>query len=363
MLFHGRFPSEKAAALFADKSAQAFAALDYNVTLLVPRRSGTGAKLERPYTLCYLPTIDLYGVPVVGEIAHRLSYFIFTLGVVWWLVRNAKKSSIIYSNEALPLLAASFLFPRTLYEMHDFPEQNVWMYTWLFRRAEFVLTTNTWKVTQLKERFKVPTKKIILERNAVDVDAFTSANSNEARRALSLPLDAKIVLYTGHLYSWKGVDVLAQAARELTSVEVYVVGGTPYDIGVFSAAHGDIKNLHIMGYRPHQDMPLWQAAADVLVLPNTAKETISMQYTSPMKLFEYMASERPIVASNIPSITDIISEKDAYLVEPDSAHALVGGIRQALTHAPEAHARALHARSKVLEHSWEKRARRIVNHF
>jgi glycosyltransferase involved in cell wall biosynthesis len=55
---------------------------------------------------------------------------------------------------------------------------------------------------------------------------------------------------------------------------------------------------------------MWQKAADALVLPNTAKEDISKYYTSPMKLFEYMASRRPIVATNIPSITEIINEEN-----------------------------------------------------
>lgn len=257
------------------------------------------------------------------------------------------------------MLLASFFFINTLYEVHDFPERSLWMYRALFKRARFILATNQWKATELARRFGVPQSKLLLERNAVDVDAFAPQDKLQARTLLKLPPSVKVALYTGHLYVYKGVDTLAGAARLLPEVQVYVVGGTPADVQAYKQKYADVESLHVVGHVPHHEVPLWQAAADVLVLPNSGKEALSAQYTSPMKLFEYMASERPIVASAVPSVTEVVSDRSAYIVEPDNARALADGVVAALGDT----SRAASARQLVLEHTWDKRAERILSHF
>ncbi len=105
-------------------------------------------------------------------------------------------------------------------------------------------------------------------------------------------------------------------------------------------------------------MPLWQSAADVLVLPNTAKEAISRDYTSPMKLFMYMASGVPIVATDLPSVVDVVGKDMATIVPPDDPEALAFGIERALT--KEADGKVTRAKAWVSHHTWERRAERIL---
>lgn len=357
ILFHGRFPSEKAAALFADKSADAFAAQGCRVTLVVPRRRGRGRGLDAAYKTVYVPTLDFFGVPILTHAAYRISYAAFSLSAIFWLLRHTKADAFIVSNEALPLLCASFFFRRTLYELHDFPERSLWLYRALFNRVGRILSTNMLKKKALVERWGISPEKIFMERNAVDVERFAPQPKTAARDRLGLLRDGRLVLYTGHLYSWKGVDTLAEACAYMPDVSVYVVGGTDYDLAQFKKKYGGVPNLHIVGRVPHEEIPLWQAAADVLVLPNTAREDISAQYTSPMKLFEYMASGRPIVASALPSVTELLSANNAFLFDPDNPRALADAVGTALRDGAE---RAAHAREDVREHTWEKRAARIL---
>ncbi len=122
---------------------------------------------------------------------------------------------------------------------------------------------------------------------------------------------------------------------------------------------GNQGHIRIVGHRPHAEVPLWQRAADILVLPNTAKEAISRFYTSPMKLFEYMASGTPIVASDLPSVTEILTSERGVLVEPDNPKALASAIGRALADE-QAAARAGRAQAWVAEHTWAKRAARIL---
>src|SRR5262249_46193853 len=149
----------------------------------------------------------------------------------------------------------------------------------------------------------------------------------EARKRLGLSTDLRMVVYTGHLYSWKGVDTLAEAARLLSDdIRIFVVGGTPDDIRNFRQICTGVANLSIVGHRNHAQVPIWQKSADVLVLPNTARENISKYYTSPMKLFEYMASGRPIVATDLPSIMEILNRDMAFICKPDDAAAMAAAI-------------------------------------
>lgn len=372
LVFHGRFPSEKAASIFVAKSAEAFAEQGIQVTLIVPRRRRVSTddpyqyyNIKNNFQIIYIPTIDLFGVPLLSKIAFYVSLITFSKLSFFYLLFTAKKNDIIYSNETLPLLLASLRFPQTFYEVHDFPEKKKIFYGLLFSRIKWILVTNKWKLKKIEEEFKQAKGKTFLERNAVEIEEFDiNVTKENARKKLGLPLDKKIVMYTGHLYSWKGVDTLAQAARNLPEdIRVIFVGGTEGDIVRFKNTYSEILTVMIVGSRPHKEIPLWQKAADVLVLPNTAKEDISKYYTSPMKLFEYMASKRPIIASNIPSITEILNGENAILVEPDNEKSFTDGIIKVLRDYKLSEHIAAQAFKDVSLHSWQARAKRIIRYI
>jgi hypothetical protein len=122
-------------------------------------------------------------------------------------------------------------------------------------------------------------------------------------------------------------------------------------IAVIGAEEKDIPELHrlypdsmFIPFRPYKEVADNQAAADVLLLPNTGQNAMSARYTSPLKLFTYMASGIPIVASDIPSVREIVDDASALLVAPDDAEALAEGIIYTLQHAEQACVQSTHAR-------------------
>lgn len=366
LVYHGRFPAEKAAALFAARSVHAFNAVGIPTTLVAPRRLGrsrTSAQkyyeLPAPINVIYLPTVDVFWIPGLQRLAFLISYTVFSIAVVLYALTRVAKNELVYTNEAFPAFLSALAGKRVVYEVHDFPEQTLWLYRAVCKHVERIIATNAWKKGELVSRFGVSEEKITVELNAVDLKQFARSESREeARIQLGLPADAPIVLYTGHLYSWKGADTLAEAASYVPDAAFYFVGGTEEDVRRFKGAHTG-PTIHVMGHQPHALIPVWQRAAHVLVLPNSGAARISSLYTSPMKLFEYMASRTPIVASDVPAVREVLSEEAGLLVAPDNAEALGMAIREVLTHPTEAVARAEVAYQQVSTHDWEARARRI----
>jgi len=169
--------------------------------------------------------------------------------------------------------------------------------------------------------------------------------------------------YAGHLYPWKGPDVLIAALERLPSVRGLVVGGL--------AGEQDLDRVRTLADRlvpgritfAGQVEPPRVAAllrqADVLVLPNTPSRA-SAAYTSPLKLFEYMASGRPIVASDLPALREVLRpDENAVLVEAGSAEALAAGLARVLGDAALASRLAVRARADVQDWTWDRRAERI----
>ena len=145
-----------------------------------------------------------------------------------------------------------------------------------------------------------------------------------------------LVGYAGHLYAWKGVDVLLEALAALPEVDGLIVGGHEREPDLARvkalaercgiAGPGDVHRPRRRRRRCRRS----SARADVLVLPNPAS-AISTRFTSPLKLFEYMAAGRPIVASDLPAIREVLTPtSNAVLVAPGDAAALAAGIRRVL---------------------------------
>jgi glycosyltransferase involved in cell wall biosynthesis len=173
----------------------------------------------------------------------------------------------------------------------------------------------------------------------------------------------RVVGYAGHLYPWKGPDVLVAALERLPGVRALVVGGLAGepDLGRVRAL-ADRTVPGRVEFAGQVDPPRVAALlrhADVLALPNTPGR-VSAAYTSPLKLFEYMASGRPIVASDLPALREVLRpDANAVLVEAGDASALAAGLARVLADAALAGRLAAQAREDVRAWSWDRRAERV----
>ncbi len=360
-----RMPTEKAHGLQIVKMCSAFARLGMEVELVAPFRFNHIAVdpfsyygVPRTFTIRRLFSIDLVRWGFLGFLIQSLSFYICALGyTLWRRMRRPGSACVIYSREELFLGIASFFIRGFFWEAHE--AKNSFLARRAARNAAGIVAISR----GLKEYYvgqNVAAEKIFVAPDGVDLKEFSlDISKEEARKKLDIPVETPTVVYTGHLYGWKGVDTLIGAAKKLPGVNVYLVGGIERDISAYRRK-GLPPHIHIVGQRPHSEIPLWLCAADVLVLPNSAKEAISRLYTSPIKLFEYMASGRPIVASDLPSIREILSDETAVFVASDNADALRDGIQKLLREKEFAATIAMNACREAGQYTWHKRAERII---
>ncbi len=358
-----RLPTEKAHGLQIMKTCEAFGKTGATVTLMVPTRRN--ALHEDPF-IYYGVTpnfkVSMQKAPdffTWGPFGFFLSTFLFSEAVHQTLeFRNA---DVIYSRDAFVLAQYIFLGKNLVYEAHTTPTS---ISKFVARRvSKVVVISQGLKLAYIKAG--VPQEKIIVAPDAIDLAAFAperaGAETKEAARVrLGLPLDRKIAMYIGRLDGWKGVETFCEAATHFpNNCMAVVIGGEPAQVAEFKKNYITAQ-IKFLGYRPYQELANNQIAADVLVLPNTAKDINSAKYTSPLKLFTYMASGVPIVASDLSSIREILTEDSAYFFVPDDAKLLAKKIAEATDHHELAATKALTARENVKNHTWESRAQTIL---
>lgn len=204
---------------------------------------------------------------------------------------------------------------------------------------------------------------ILVEHDGFDARRFEHPPARaSARAALNLPPSVPLVVYTGGLLEWKGVDLLVDVARALPDAYFVIAGGMDADVQRLRQRAGGLANVRIEGFQPPERVPLYLAAGDLGVVPNRSKPAISARYTSPLKVFESMAAGLPLVASDLPSLREILThERDAWLVAPDDVEALKAGIERLLGDAPLRAKLASALRARAPAHTWEARAQRILD--
>ncbi|MBI3305366.1 glycosyltransferase family 4 protein [Candidatus Parcubacteria bacterium] len=371
---NARIPTEKAHGIQIMKTAEAFAAAGVGVELVLPRRHNRFKGLDpfayyglnRRFPIRFLPSLDVTRLRLFGHPAFVLQQISFSFIVAVWLL--GQRADVYYFRD---LLAASW-FSRLCrrgavgVEIHSVSPRRARFYRALsFRVGRLVAISHGVQDALLV--CGVAAEKITVAPDGVDLASFErTLNRAEARTMLNLPAHAHLVVYAGNLFPWKGVDTLIEATPDLPEgTEVIFVGGSPDQLArarrfVQSRA---IDHVQFVGHQLPTDVPQYLAAADVLVLPTSAREPIGARFTSPLKLFEYMAVGRPIVASDVPSSREVLTGETAIFVRADSPSSLAEGIGRALRD-PEFSAKiSKKAHEVVKSYSWANRVRFILASF
>jgi len=173
------------------------------------------------------------------------------------------------------------------------------------------------------------------------------------------------ILYSGSFLRWKGVDVLLDAVDEWAGEgewRLVLCGGNRQDESriLDRIARSKVRErIEWMGFLDAHDLDRELRTASVAVLPNTA-EANSIHYTSPLKLFEYLAHGVPIVAADLPSLREILGRENAIFFTPGDPTALANALRNARADRALREGQRRKNRRLAREHTWAKRAEKIA---
>lgn len=347
-----RLPTEKAHGVQIMKTCEALVGCGHDVELLVPDRKTTILEdafsyygITRKFNIRRLPVWDTVQYGSIGFLFESLSF-----------ARAARRYlrgttfDILYGRDELVL--AQLKGPYA-WESH----------TGAWNIATRIIVRHAKRIIVISRGLRdfyiakgVPAGKISVAHDGVDLERFAHPQSKkEARMRLGLPIGTKIAMYIGRLDGWKGVDTLLDASKLLVDDVLFVIiGGEAAQVEKLSLRY---PNVRFLDFRPYRELSDNMAAADALILPNTGKNDISAKFTSPLKLFAYMASGIPIVASDLPSVREVLDESSAFLFRPDDAADLALGVRRALEAGS---AQATRALAEVKNYTWRRRAERIL---
>jgi len=374
-----RFPLERANGIQTIETCHALARRGHFVGLVV--RPDTQTPSRNPFEFYGLPLLARMSIeyaPVTGPpFARRAGYLAFAIG----RMLGASRADAVITRD-LGVASALLRVPRRLrppvvYESHGYapdvaaalpgmiPAANAPSATkvarlerreaFVWRNADGYVTITAGLADDLKQRLgERGTLAVVPDGTRIAVDPGRAIDDQQQGA----------VVYAGHLYAWKGVDVLLDALGQLGGVRGVIVGGYEKEPDLArlrerAARLGISDRVTFTGLVPPSAVAAYLRAARVLVLPNPAS-AISTRFTSPLKLFEYMAAGRPIVASDLPSIREVLRhEENALLVEPGNPTALAAGVRRLLEDRALADRLARAAMTDVQDYSWDRRAERL----
>ncbi|MFA6393952.1 MAG: glycosyltransferase family 4 protein [Patescibacteria group bacterium] len=342
------------------KMSEAFAKAGVEVELITGMKEADDEKIffyyniKNKFKIIKIPYFDLSAKGSSG-LNFLIRTISFLLSARLYLLD--KKYDLLYFRTSL----AGLFFNNFYLEVHQLPGRIRGWHKKTYKKAKRIIVLTKYLKKELIS-IGVDSAKIIVAPDGVDLEEFSlDFPGNDAKKRLPLLPEKKIIVYSGNIYyhDWKGVDVLLESLKYLENVICLLVGGDQAESKETNKRFGTDKVI-MTGQLAHREVPSYLKAADVLVLPNKKGNVTSEYYTSPLKLFEYMASGRPIVASDLPSLREILNNNNSVLINPNDPRALAEGIKKVLADQILAEKISARALSDVKKYTWQKRAEKII---
>ncbi len=376
---NARIPTEKAHGYQIAKMCEQYARQGMSVELIIPTKHNpitedlfTYYGIEKNYRVRKIYVPDCIRLSrFIGGYAYWLQTILFSLRV---LVMRLDDATVILTRHPEIVWIMKMKGRSVVYECHDWLEKKrEKIYLYFLRKADCIVTTNSY----IKKRFlehSFQEKDIIVAPNGIDLKVFALTLSKEEAVA-KLDVDeeikeklrkGKVLLYTGSYKTMgadKGIHDILEALALLEKYVYFVaVGGSEKDIAYYKKEAerlGVADKVYLLGRKDQKLLAVYQRAADVLLMPFPKKAHYEY-FMSPLKTFEYMASGVPIVASDLPSIGEVLDDTMCVFCESGNARDLAEKIRFVLANKEKAAGKAKRAFEKVKKYTWEKRAKNIL---
>jgi glycosyltransferase involved in cell wall biosynthesis len=352
----------------AEQATSTMAALGrrgVEVTALLPRgfgQAGIEAEALRAHYAVEGPFATRHvTVPLVRALPVRKGWFAGYVAAGGELPPH----DVVYTRNAATFMALALRGEQVVYDTHRAWPDHVPPLAPLFRaamkRAAFTgAVLHSDYARRSYARLGIDPARLRTVRNGFDPGRFTSAASPaEARRALGLPADRKLVVYTGHLGTLKGLgSVLELAARTPEALFLLVGSEGRGAVERRAARHA---NVQVLPWQPYDVAAQYMVAADVLLLPpSRVGLTLAGHTVLPLKLYGYLAAGRAVLAPDTPDVAELLAhEENAVLVPPGDPAAASSALASLLADDARRARLAAAARRTGQGLTWDARAEQL----
>jgi len=366
-------PSTTANSIQLMKVCQALAQENGAVCLWVPGKGAAGLRAEKlaeHYGLDAARSFDVRWL-TTWDIFRRYDFALNGL-------RQAQSwgADLIYTW--LPQAATRALAARlpVVLELHDRPTgicgpQLFRRFASLPGKKRLLVITQALK-SRLEQEYQVSFKpgEIQVAPNGTELEHYAHLpGAVEARRQLGLS-ERLTAVYTGHFYSGRGMQLLFGLAQALPDVNFLWVGGRAEDVAGWRRrlAGAGIRNVTLTGFIENRQLPLYQAAGEVLLMPYErviagSSGGNSAEICSPMKMFDYLACGRAILSSDLAVLHEVLNDTNAEFCPPEDLAAWTKTLLELLQDAPRRARLGEQARQDAARYTWRERARRALEGF
>jgi len=370
---HTRIPSKGANSVHLMRMCEAYANHNHSVTLLVSNNK------DRSITNCadvhaHYGVKNNFGIAKMPVPKSNVLRFA-TVGVGMPLYAKWKSPTLVHSrNLTSAWSCAKWMKLPTIYELHDAPDKSAKArnrFIELLRSPGLrgIVTITGALQDYIKPYLQECDVPVLIAPDGVTGGALLqNTDRQEERKNLGIAVQKKnLAVYTGHLYPGRGVELIINIARELADYEFLIVGGREHDIKRCKQLASDLSNINFLGFRPPSEIAQFQRAADVLLMPYADMVSIdgkgdTASFASPLKMFEYMGSGRPIVSSTLPVLSEILTNGENAIMVPYSDTAgWITSLRRLADNPEYGNTIAAAAFRDVEKYTWDKRASRILD--
>lgn len=355
-------PSQSAESIYVMKMCHALAQVGHEVTLYAREVLGDAGDVFSRYDVDPIFQVVLKRWPKVRWLGGP----IYGLGVRRALSARIEPD-LLYARD---IYSASLLVNKgvdLIYEVHV-PPRN-WprrlLERRLLKRAVALIVTTQALAREYRRMFPALVPPLLkIAPNAADA---IPLDRDRADGNTAMETTGVTVGYVGHLYPGKGMEVITAVAKRLPDIDFHVVGGTPPWIEHWSGRAG--PNVYFHGFKTQPELASLLDTFDIVLAPYQEvvggygpRSQQSANWTSPMKVFEYMAHSKPIIASDLPAMKEILVHGEtALLCSSTDVDSWAQAIRTLQSDAVLRARLARQARITLeMNHTWKARARTVL---
>lgn len=364
-----QIPSTTANSIQVMKICNAYRELGHEVVLIVPGEKKAGWEelskifgISKEFSIRYIKTF---------KFLRRYDFFIISGFILLF-----KSFHLVHTWLPQVALIAGLLRTPYMMELHGLPTGNLgpWFHKKLFfsnHKKRFLVITNALKLLyENKFQFTFTPMDIVIAPNGVTLEPYYDNKKVIGLRS-KLGLDNHFTaVYTGHLYQGRGMKLLIELAKSLPDVQFLWVGGRVDDVNYWKdqSEKLELRNLTLTGFVNNEEIPAYQILGDVLLMPYEniiagSSGGNSVDFCSPMKMFEYMAAGKPIISSDLPIIHEILNEKNAIFCSFDDVNQWVKAIEKLKANSEFGQNIGDKAKKDVEQYTWIERTKNSLNGF